>query len=210
MHEKSREDTAIALPRLDGLNPETRQRIESAVLDIFSRREFHRVGLIDVARAANVSLQTIYKYYGSKEALLFSCLDARLSELAVRMIDHLQGIDEYKERLRKTFWVVLDFFDRNEKVAQLALSSVYVNSWRKHGNYQHPELFGAFIRVLAEGRERGVLSDEVEEKVLLDYIIGVLGRIVLMHIQRGDEGRLAERANVLFEMLWRAIARPVG
>ena len=40
------------------------------------------VGLIEVARGANVSLQTIYKYYGSKEALLFSCLDVWLGRLA--------------------------------------------------------------------------------------------------------------------------------
>src|SRR5271156_823868 len=73
------------------LDPETRLRIEQAVLDIFSDREFHRVGLIEVARGANVSLQTIYKYYGSKEALLFSILDTWLGKLGSRMIDHLQG-----------------------------------------------------------------------------------------------------------------------
>src|SRR5690349_1862196 len=46
------------------LDPATRARIEQAVLDVFADREFHRVGLIEIARAANVSLQTIYKYYG--------------------------------------------------------------------------------------------------------------------------------------------------
>src|SRR5882757_464632 len=100
------------------LDPDTRLRIEQAVLDIFSEREFHRVGLIEVARGANVSLQTIYKYYGSKEALLFSSLDTWMGKLAVRMIDHLQGIEDYKERFRKVFWVSLDFFERNPKVMQ--------------------------------------------------------------------------------------------
>ena len=65
----------VALADRSQLDPETRLRIEQAVLDIFSEREFHRVGLIEIARGANVSLQTIYKYYGSKEALLFSTLD---------------------------------------------------------------------------------------------------------------------------------------
>src|SRR5438309_1346361 len=112
-----------------GLDPDTRARIEQAVLDIFSEREFHRVGLIEIARAANVSLQTIYKYYGSKEALLFSSLDSWMSLLAARMIDHLQGIEDYKEKFRKVMWVTLDFFEKNPKVAQLIMSSVYVNTW---------------------------------------------------------------------------------
>ncbi|MBI2382670.1 MAG: TetR/AcrR family transcriptional regulator [Gammaproteobacteria bacterium] len=199
---------AKTTPALAGLDPDTRTRIEQAVLDIFSEREFHRVGLIEIARGANVSLQTIYKYYGSKEALLFSSLDSWLGRLAARMIDHLQGIEDYKEKLRKVFWVVLDFFEKNPKVAQLVMSSVYVNTWRQHENYRNPQLFGAFIKVLGEGRARGILNDQVDEKILLDYILGVLGRLVQMYIHRGMKEPLTRQANVLFEMLWRAIAKP--
>jgi AcrR family transcriptional regulator len=190
------------------LDPETRARIEQAVLEIFAEREFHRVGLIEIARGANVSLQTIYKYYGSKEALLFSSLDTWIGRLAHRMVDHLQGIEDYKEKLRKTFWVVLDFFEKNPKVAQLIMSSVYINTWRKTETWQSPLLMGAFMKVLGEGRARGVLNDQVDEKILLDYILGVLGRLVQMYIHRGQKKPLTQQANVLFEMLWRSISKP--
>ena len=193
---------------LKGLDPKTRERIEQAVLETFSQREFHKVGLIEIARAANVSLQTIYKYYGSKEALLFACLDTWLGRLALRMIDHLQAIENYKDRLRKVFWVVLDFFEKNPQVAQLIMSSVYVNTWRKTHTYQQPQLMGAFLRVLGEGKSRGLLNEDVDEKVLLDYILGVMGRLVQMYIHRGMKQPMTNQANELFEMLWRSIARP--
>jgi AcrR family transcriptional regulator len=141
----------------------TRGRIEEAVLEVFAEREFHRVGLIEIARGANVSLQTLYKYYGSKEALLFSALDTALGRLAARMIDHLEGIEDYKARLRKVFWVCLDYFEKHPKVAQIVMSSVYLNTWRKQENFQNPVLFSTFMKVLAEGRAKGVLTDEVEE-----------------------------------------------
>jgi hypothetical protein len=102
--------------------------------------------------------------------------------------------------------VSLDFFEHNPKVAQLIMSSVYVNTWRKQDNYQNPALFGTFMRVLGEGRARGVLTDQVDEKYLLDFIMGVLGRLVQMHIHRGQKEPLTKQANVLFEMLWRALA----
>ena len=193
---------------LANLDPETRARIEEAVLTLFSEQEFHKVNLGELARRAQTSLQTIYKYYGSKEALLFSSLDTWLGKLAHRMLDHLQGIEDYKEKLRKVFWVVLDFFEKNPKVAQLIMSSVYINTWRKTENYQNPQLFGAFMRVLGEGRTKGILNDQVDEKILLDYILGVLGRLVAMYIHRGQKKPLTAQANVLFEMLWRAIAKP--
>ena len=200
-------DLALKARNQADLDPDTRARIEQAVLDVFSGREFHRVGLIEIARAANVSLQTIYKYYGSKEALLFSSLDSWLGRLAHRMIDHLQGIEDYKEKLRKVFWVVLDFFEKNPKVAQLIMSSVYINTWRRTEAYQSPQLMSAFMKVLGEGRARGILNDQVDEKILLDYILGVLGRLVQMYIHRGQKKPLTQQANVLFEMLWRAIAK---
>ncbi|WP_420466740.1 TetR/AcrR family transcriptional regulator [Panacagrimonas sp.] len=198
----------LRLPDLSHLDPATRERIEQTVLDIFSQREFHRVGLIEIARGANVSLQTIYKYYGSKEALLFSTLDAQLQRLADRMLDHLQGIENYKERLRKTFWVSLDFFEKNPRVLQILMSSVYINTWRKQGNYEHRVLFGTFIKVLAEGRASGVLTDEVDEKTLLDFISGVIWRSVQAWAVRGMKDPPTRRAGALFEMLWRAISKP--
>ncbi len=187
----------------------TRARIEEAVLDIFAEREFHRVGLIEIARGANVSLQTLYKYYGSKEALLFSALDTALGKLATRMVDHLEGIENFKERLRKVFWVTLDYFEKQPKVAQIVMSSVYLGTWRKQENFQNPVLFGTFLKVLGEGRAKGVLTDEVDEKYLLDYIMGVMFRLVQMYILRGQKEPPTKQAGPLFEMLWRAIAKPV-
>lgn len=207
MNAKTATKAALVIEDRGQLDPETRVRIEQAVLDVFAEREFHRVGLIEIARAANVSLQTIYKYYGSKEALLFSSLDAWLAKLAIRMIDHLQGIEDIKERFRKVFWVTLDFFEKNPKVAQMMMSSVYVNTWRKQDNYSNPVLFGTFLKVLREGRDKGVLNNEVDEKFLLDYIFGVTGRLVQMYIHRGQKEPVTKNANQLFEMLWRAIAK---
>jgi AcrR family transcriptional regulator len=191
------------------LDAETRTRIEQAVLEIFAEREFHRVGLIEIARGANVSLQTLYKYYGSKEALLFSTIDTILGQLANRLIDHLQGIETYRDRLGKVFWLVLDFFEKNPQFAQLILSSVYINTWRKDASYKQPALMQAFIAVLSEGRAKGVLTDEVDEKILLDYILGIMSRVILMWVQRGQREPLAAQSATLFDMLWRAIAKPV-
>lgn len=205
---KLKSDGAQPVLDLSQLDAGIRTRIEDAVLRLFSEREFHRVGFGEIAGTANVSLQTIYKYYGSKEALLYSCLETWLGILALRMVDHLQGIETYQDKLRKVFWVVLDFFDRNPKVAQLMMSSVYLNTWGRNRTFRQPELMGVLMHTLADGRAQGILTDEVDEKVLLDYFMGVMERLVHMHIMRGRTEPLANDANVLFKMVWRAIAKP--
>ena len=200
---------ARKLRPLDKLAPSTRARIETAVLDTFAGREFQKVSLIEIARSANVSLQTIYKYYGDKETLLFSSLDTWLTRLAKRMTDHLQDGDNYKERFRQVFTVALQFFEKNPDVALLIMSSVYLNTWRKYDTFRQPEFFNLFMQVIRVGRGQGVLNDEVEERYILDFVLGTCSRLISMWIIRGQQDSLTAEADPLFEMLWRAIAKPL-
>lgn len=198
--------TASARARLDGMRTDTLARLEKAVLELFSQRDFHEVSLHDVARSANVSLQTIYKYFGSKEALVYGMLDIMLGRLAERMIDHLQGIDDARERLRKTCWVTLDYMDRHPAVMLLMFTAVPVSRHKNIGIYESPELMSAFLGVFKDGQQRGVLNGQVSSKVLLDVFMGIIGRVVLMHIVRGEKSPLTEQFDALFHILWRAMS----
>ena len=192
--------------RLEGMRGDTLNRIEQAVLTLFSTRDFHEVGLIDVARAARVSLQTIYKYFGSKEALVYSMLDVMLARLAERMIDHLQGIDDARERLRKTCWVTFDYTDKHPAVMQLLFTAMPASQFSNIHIYESPELMGAFLSVLKDGQKRGVLNHRVSSKVLLDVFIGIIGRVSMMHIMRAEKRPLIEQFDELFHILWRAMS----
>lgn len=195
---------------LRSMRPDTLERIEKAVLTLFSTRDFHAVSLQEVARAANVSLQTIYKYFGSKEVLLYAMLDVMLVRLADRMIDHLQGIDDARERLRKTCWVFLDYIDKHPAVMLLLVTAVPASRHRNIRIYESPELMDAFLGVLKDGQRRGVLNDRVSSKVLLDVFMGILGRIGLMHIVRGEARPLTGQFDELFQILWRALTLEGG
>ncbi len=194
------------LAPLAEMRGDTLDRLEKAVLELFSSRDFHEVSLQDVARRANVSLQTIYKYFGSKEALVYSMLDTLLGRLAERMIDHLQGIDDARERLRKTCWVTLDYMDKHPAVMLLMFTAVPVSRHKNIDIYESPELMGAFLGVLKDGQARGVLNSQVSSKVLLDVFMGMVGRVVLMHIVRGEKTPLTDQFNELFHILWRALS----
>ena len=191
---------------LRGMRADTLNRIEKAVLDLFSTRDFHEVGLQEVARSANVSLQTIYKYFGSKEVLVYAMLDVMLVRLADRMIDHLQGIDDSRERLRKTCWVFMDYMDKHPAVMLLLVTAIPASRHRNIRIYESPELMGAFLGVLKDGQTRGVLNNRVSSKVLLDVFMGILGRVGLMHILRADKHPITDQFDELFHILWRAMS----
>lgn len=191
---------------LRSMRPDTLDRIEKAVLELFSTRDFHEVSLQEVARSANVSLQTIYKYFGSKEVLVYAMLDVMLVRLADRMIDHLQGIDDVRERLRKTCWVLMDYMDKHPAVMMLLVTAIPASRHRNIRIYESPELMGAFLGLLKDGQARGVLNNRVSSKVLLDVFMGILGRVGLMHIVRADKQPITDQFDELFHILWRAMS----
>ena len=203
-------DTAdnIAIYSPDELNLETRIRLDLAVLEVFSERDFHRASIRQIAKKAGVSFTSIYKYYGSKEGLLFAYIDKCLGELTERMIDHLKGIEDLKEKIRKTFWVQLDFYERNPNVGRILFLTTPYKKWMADKTFEQNKMINVFLDVARQGQKEGILNQNVRAGVLLDFMLGLVHRSFTMWIFRGQKESLSGNANVLFEMLWRAISNP--
>ena len=203
------DDTAegVVLAPLSAMRPATLDKIEKAVRQLFAGYDAQDVTMIQIASTANVSLQTLYKYFGDKQTVLYAIMDRVLARLAVRMMDHLQGIDSVKERLRKTLWVCLDFVD-SQPDAVMVLSAVSTSRFRNIAIYENKELLNAFMSVFADGQSRGVLNDSVPLYILFDVFMGFISRLGLMHTIRQTETPINAEFDALFVILWRAISKP--
>lgn len=65
---------------------------------------------------------------------------------------------------------------------------------------------GAFLQVLFDGQQRGILNQTVSLKILFDVFMGFITRLGLMHVVRQVDTPLTQDFDTLFEMLWRAIS----
>lgn len=191
---------------LPPLRPEVSARLEQAVLDIFSHADFHKANIRDVAKKAGVSFSTIYKHYGSKEKLVFAFVDIWLGKLTDRIVDHLQGIEDLKEKLRKVLWLQLDYYERNPHLGRILFMTLPMATWMNDDTFQQKKMIGLYLGVLKKGQEQGVLNPKVRAGVLLDFMLGLVQRSFVMWIQRGRQESLAAQANHLFELVWRGMA----
>ncbi|BBO90047.1 TetR/AcrR family transcriptional regulator [Desulfosarcina ovata] len=190
------------------LKPEVYKRLEQAVLDIFSHSDFHKANIRDVATRAGVSFSTIYKHYGSKEHLVFAFVDVWLGKLTDRIYDHLQGIEDLKEKMRKVLWLQLDYYERNPGLARIIFMTLPMKTWMADETFKQKKMINMYLEVLRNGQKEGVLNPNVRAGVLLDFMLGIVQRAFTMWISRGQQGRLTDQANTLFQMIWRAIANP--
>ncbi len=190
------------------LNPDIQRRLEKAVLEVFSHSDFHKASIRDIADKAGVSFTTIYKHYESKERLVFAFVDIWMGKLTDRIVDHLQGIEDLKEKLRKVFWLQLDYYERHEGLGRIVFMTLPMKTWMADETFEQRRMMNLLINVLQEGQKEGVLNNDVRAGTLLDFLMGFVQRSFFMWILRGKKDSLAGQANVMFEMVWRGMANP--
>ena len=178
------------------------------MLEIFSSSDFHKANIRDVAKRAGISFSTIYNHYGSKEKLVFAIVDVWLGRLTERIVDHLQGIEDLKEKLRKVFWLQLDYYERHSELGRILFMTLPMQTWMADESFRQKKMMNLLLDALRKGQMEGVLNNKVRAGILLDFILGMVQRSFFMWVARGQKESLAGQANDLFEMVWRAITKP--
>lgn len=193
---------------LDNINQDVKKRLEVAVMEVFSTSDFHKASIRDIADSAGVSFTTIYKHFGSKERLLFAFVNEGMEQLTDRIEDHLKGIKDIKEQLRKVFWLHLDYYERNEQLGRVLFITLPMKTWMADESFDQRRRVRLIIDVFKEGQRRGIINPNVRSGSLLDFLLGFIQRTFFMWVIRGRKDNLADNANALFEMVWQGIANP--
>jgi len=205
---KKKIDQKPLVTTFDELSPEVYQRLEKTVMEVFSTSDFHRASIRMIAERAGVSFTTIYKHYGSKERLLFSFVNIWMGKLTDRIEDHLHGIEDLKEKLRKVFWLHLDYYERNEGLGRILFMTLPMKTWMADDTFDQKKRTTLIIDVLKQGQREGIINPNLRAGTLLDFMLGFIQRTFFMWIMRGKKGCLADEANSLFEMAWQGMVNP--
>ena len=150
------------------------------MLEAFASTDFHKVSIRDIANKAEVSFATIYKHYGNKEGLVFAFVDVWMGKLTDRINDHLQDIEDHKEKLRKVFWLQLDYYERHPGLGRIVFMPLPMNTWMGDKSFAQPRMMGLMIDVLKQGQQEGKLNANVRAGVLLDFFMGFVQRSFFM------------------------------
>ncbi len=185
-----------------------KKRLEAAVLEVFSKNDFHRADMRTVAKKAGVSFETIYKYYGSKEKMLFAFVDKWLNELTDETIRNIEGITDTKEKIRMIYLTQLDYYDRNPRKAGIMYLTIPLRTALSAPVFRAERLTGIVLDVLRQGKKEGLLNPRIRTGLLFDLPYGMIYRSYIMWVARRQQGRLADEIDSIFELIWGGISKP--
>ncbi len=187
------------------LDAATKAKLEEVVKALFSQQDFHQVQMRSIAKKTGIGLNTIYLHYESKERLLFSFIGDWIQALDDRVVEHLQGLEDVKEKIRKIIWVLLDFYDRNPDIGQILLFTVPFKTWSTDKTFSHKDLSSRIIAILREGQAKGALDTTIPAEFMFDVLYGVIHRSVYISFFKGEQEPLTSRIDLFHSVLWRAI-----
>lgn len=190
------------------LKPSVREKLEPAILEVFSSNDFHAVGMRQVMQSVGKGCPNLYRYFESKERLLFSFIDIWLDKLVNRLIDHLQGIGETREQIRKMLWIQLDYYERNEEMGRIVFITTPMQSWMESGIFTQSKLMRILARIIRQGQRRRVLNPDVPVRYHIDMLAGTVTRAFLMWIYRGRVESLVKQTDIWFDLVWQGMAMP--
>lgn len=198
-------DNSIQRPSLPD---KLKQRLYPVVLELFSQNDFHQVNIREIYNRSGLSPSTIYKYYSSKEDLLFSILDEKISEIGDLIKIHIQGMESVREICRKIFWVTLDYYDRNPGVAITAFITVPTRSWMREASYARKDDIEILEFLLSVPARRAELDPMLNIEYLQDLYFMYCSRQIHKWYLHGMKWRLVDTIDRFFPIFWKTVRKP--
>jgi AcrR family transcriptional regulator len=167
----------------DGSREQRRARIEQTALALFRARGFDQVTVEDVCAAAGVAPATFYRYFGTKEEVVFAYRNA----FATALDDAIEeaAVLPAEERLTAVLNRFAEFLEHNQEVVALRDPIVLSHARLLQGTLGvQRELEGHLAAGLA--RHRGL--DEPDPSVLLEAGVGMLVLRVAVRTWRARGG----------------------
>src|SRR5262245_49298429 len=89
---------------------------------LYARKGYQRTAMVEIARAAELAVGTLYQLFPSKEAILRGLLEERLDELIARVRASLAMEEDVRGQIRRIVETHLEFARENADILRLYLS----------------------------------------------------------------------------------------
>src|SRR4051812_8679946 len=108
----------------------TKQNLVEAAVHVISKKGFRDATMREIADKAKVGDATIYKYFPTKESILFGYFELRMDDL----IERLKAVPDFnefslQEQLHTVLETNLEIFADDRDLIQTAYEGVFLTNW---------------------------------------------------------------------------------
>jgi AcrR family transcriptional regulator len=154
--------------------PQMRERILRSASELFGRKEFHRVLTDEVAALAGVGKGSIYRQFGSKEALYAAVVIDGFTSLRGEIRAAIGGGDLRADLTALVSRAVGFFWNRREFFTLLRDPTALPPEQAKRYLAERDKLSRLVTRVLGDGVRRGAMRADLDTRVAAESLLGMM------------------------------------
>jgi len=182
-----------------------RLAIVEAAETVFLAQGFAEARMADVAKAAGVSVGTLYNYFESKELVFASLIQIRHSEFFELMQSAL-SVPVNEPTPLHLMRALFQYLEQKSGLVALfmQLGAVSENDLRRVGGPVMEAHYREYLQLLEKAVQtevsRGALRKDVPARLLATTLAGAMNALVFDWLQEGRPPKLAERGTALYSL----------
>jgi AcrR family transcriptional regulator len=185
----------------------TRERILAGALRLFVERGLNQTTTKDIAQAAGIAEGTIYRHFGSKDALAWDIFATNFTAFARVLERAHQPHPLLRAKLEAMVGRFCVFFDQDRTLFTYLLLSQHGHLQRVTEDMAHPVI--VLRDVIADGIRRREIPGR-DPEVLTAMVMGLVLQTALHKIYARIQKPLADMADVLAASAWSVLSREDG
>lgn len=181
-----------------------RERILRAAVRVFARKGFYASRVSDIAKSAGVADGTIYLYFKSKDELLISLFEDRITRLLTLLREEITRLESSPDRVRRVIEFQLGLLEGERDLAEVITVNLRQSSrfLKQFASRRFTEYLELMASVIADGQHAGELRSDVSARVMARVIFGALDGIALTWaLSTAEPGGLARAASQFADVL---------
>lgn len=174
-----------------GTSPQSdkRTRILAAAETVFAERGFFQAKVSQIAKEAGVADGTIYLYFKSKDDLLISLFESRMSKVCAQMAANVAAEASAPAKLRSFITTHLRMVEEHPNLAEVLTVELRQSTkfMKEHPNPKFGEYLKILATIIANGQASGDFEDDVPAPVAARGIFGMVDELALAWLLGGDQ-----------------------
>ncbi len=165
------------------------QRILDAAETVFADFGFYHAKVSDIAKQAGVADGTIYLYFKSKDDLLISLFESRMTRVCEAMHAAVSSTDSSSRKLQTFVQTHLEMVNEHPSLAEVLTVELRQSSkfMKEHSNPKFAEYLKILATLIHEGQEAGEFDSSVPAPLAARAIFGMVDELALAWLLGEDQ-----------------------
>ncbi len=187
------------------IDPQALEKLRLTVIDLFAQGLFQHVGMREIAKRAKVGLATIYKYYGSKDDLVFACIHQDLEHLSQLLADsYAKNLEASSaKRMQACLSDMVTFYLQHRQVAEIVYLNIPTRVWVSETHPMQVQQVQLVRQLIIQGQSKQEIRDDQPVEVMVQLVLGAIFRYLVAYLLEQLPQQSPEKVTQeIFDCMW--------